>query len=47
MAVAAAGTGATGGAVAGAVLGPPAMGALGLELTAGGGEVRRTRGQNE
>ena len=30
-----------------AVMGPPTAGAPGLELTAGGGEVRRTRGRKE
>ena len=32
---------------AAAVLGPPAAGAPGLELTTGRWEVRRTRGRNE
>ena len=41
------GVGETGGAAAKAVLGPPAAGDPGLELTAGGGEVRLTRCRKE
>ena len=41
------GVGATGGAVAEVVLGPPTVGAPGVELTAGGGEFRRTHGRKE
>ena len=41
------GVGATGGAAAEVVLGPPTVGAPGVELTAGEGEFRRTRGRKE
>ena len=47
VAAVAVGAGATGGPTVKAVLGPPAVGAPGVELMSGGGECRCTRDQKE